>query len=36
MWSYVEMLSPLLTVVLATAIGVGVVSFIVSQARPHR
>jgi hypothetical protein len=35
MWSYVEMFSPLLTVALAAAICVGVVSFIVGQAKPH-
>jgi hypothetical protein len=36
MWSYVQMLSPLLTIALAAAICVGVVSFIIGQTKPHR
>jgi hypothetical protein len=35
MWSYVQMWSPLLTIALAAAICVGVVSFIMSQTKPH-
>jgi hypothetical protein len=35
MWSYVQMWSPLLTVALAAAICVGVVSFIMGQSKPH-
>jgi hypothetical protein len=35
MWSYVQMLSPLLTIALAAAICLGVVSFIMGQAKPH-
>ena len=35
MWSYVQMWSPLLTIVLTTAICLSVVSFIVRQAKPH-
>jgi hypothetical protein len=36
MWSYVQMSYPLLTVALAAAMCLGVVSFIVGQAKPHR
>jgi hypothetical protein len=35
MWSYVQMWSPLLTIVLTAAICLSVVSFIVRQAKPH-
>lgn len=35
MWSYAEMLSPLLTVLLTIAICVGAVSFAMGQAKPH-
>jgi hypothetical protein len=35
MWSYVQMWSPLLTIALAAAICLSVVSFIMGQAKPH-
>jgi hypothetical protein len=35
MWSYVQMWSPLLTVALAAAICLSVVSFIMGKAKPH-
>jgi hypothetical protein len=36
MWSYVQMLYPLLTIALAAAMCLGLVSFIMGQAKPHR
>lgn len=35
MWSYVQMWSPVLTVALAAAICLSVVSFIIGKAKPH-
>jgi hypothetical protein len=36
MWSYVQMLYPLLTIALAAAMCLSVASFIMGQAKPHR
>jgi hypothetical protein len=36
MWSYVQMSYPLLTISLAAAMCLGVVSFIMRQPKPHR
>jgi hypothetical protein len=36
MWSYVQMLYPLLTIALAAAMCLVVVSFIMGHAKPHR
>jgi hypothetical protein len=36
MWSYVQMLYPLLTIALVAAMCLVVVSFIMRHAKPHR